>query len=101
MNKTPIYVVSSMRDYGDCEIYFSADGIFASKEEAEKYIKQDAAEILAEYEDSSVMLEKAPHDIADEIDYLISMDEYTFNWRIDTFYTDKFFPCEKKWEEET
>ncbi len=96
MNKTPVYVVSSMRDYGGCEIYFNADGIFASKEEAEAYIKRDAAEILAEYEDSLVVLEKAPHDIADEIDYLISTDEYTFNWRIDTFYTDKFSICDKQ-----
>lgn len=93
MNKTLIYVVSSMRDYGGGEIYFSADGIFASKEEAEKYIKQDAAEILAEYEDSPAMLEKAPHDIEDYVDYLINM--YPFYWRIDTFYTDKFFPRSK------
>ena len=96
MDKTPIYVVSSMRDYGGCEIYFSADGIFSSKEEAEKYIKQDAEEILEDLGAVGPALEKAPHEIEDFVDYIIDMDGHSFCWRIDTFYTDKFSICDKQ-----
>ena len=90
--RTIIYVVSSFRDYGDCEIYFSADGIFATRDMADAFVRQDIAELVENYK-SVDMVVKGTN--GDDDDYMLRFDGHTFRWRIDTFYTDKFMLSER------
>lgn len=90
-----VYVVSSFRDYGDGERYFSADGVFANKEDALDFIRRDSEETRSTYEDlydaeipeSVVRLE-----FDEEYDCRIDFDGHTFLWRIDSIITNELFP---------
>ena len=98
MEKTIIYAVSSLRDYGDGEIYFSTDGLFATKEMANAFIRQDITEVMENYRE--VFGEKIPdeeikHTMDDTGEYRIDFCDHTFIWRIDEFHTEKFMPSKE------
>ena len=82
-----VYVVSSFRDYGDGEQYFSADGVFHTKEEAKSYIQQDINDTMDDYvslyDDEDIRDQVITED--DTADYKIEYDGDTFMWRIDCY----------------
>lgn len=82
-----VYVVSSFRDYGDGEQYFSADGVFHTKEEATCYIRQDINDTMDDYvslyDDEDIRDQVITED--DTADYRIDYDGHTFMWRIDCY----------------
>lgn len=83
-----IFAVSSLRDYGDGEIYFGTDGIFNSREDAMEYIRRDLRETMENYntvyepETSDPEIEWEGDDYAD---VRVTFDGHTFLWRIDQF----------------
>ena len=81
MSKDSIYTVTSLRDYGNGEVYYGADGIFYSKEGAVDYIMSDMKEACEDYEDYLTI------DASDPLctEYVIDKDEHGFAWRIDEF----------------
>lgn len=82
-----VFVVTSFRDYGDGEQYFSADGVFYSKETAVAYIKRDIHDRLNDYvslyDDDQICNQAITDD--DTSDYRIDFDGHTFAWHIDEF----------------
>ena len=82
-----VYVVSSFRGYGDGEQYFSADGVFHTKEEAKSYIHQDINDTMDDYvslyDDEDIRDQVITED--DTADYKIEYDGHTFMWRIDCY----------------
>ena len=82
-----VFVVSSFRDYGDGEQYFSADGVFYSKESAVAYIQRDINAKLDDYvslyDDEDIRDQVITED--DTADYRIDYDGHTFMWRIDCY----------------
>ena len=82
-----VYVVSSLRNYGDGELYYSADGAFRTKEAAVRYIEEDIDDTLDDYvdlyDDEEIRRQTITED--DTSDYRIDFDGHTFAWRIDCF----------------
>ena len=92
MEKTHIFVVSSLREYGDGEHYFGADGLFRTMEEAEEYIRSDIRDTLADFKEA--FGEEIPESIVDTVpddyaDYRIFYGGRHFAWRIDHFAHEK------------
>ncbi len=91
MDKT-IYAVSSLRDYGDGEVYFSTDGLFLTIQEAEDYIREDIREIRGNYSalyDEDIPAAVIDMDGDDMTDCRIFFDDHRFLWRIDEFEADR------------
>ena len=95
-NTIVIFAVSSLRDYGNGEVYFGTDGVFSSRPEAEKYIRQDIKEIVGEYEETYEAMyggDRVPkteeYEPDDFTDFCVEIDGNMFRWRIDTLMTDE------------
>lgn len=73
-----IYAVSSLRIYENDEVYYGTDGLFASKKDAEAYIRHDIDETL----DSNDMRESAEFSY-DEM-YIRDGNHY-FAWQLELF----------------
>lgn len=89
---TSLYVVSSLREYGNGEHYFGTDGIFRTRQEAEEYIRADVRDTLADFKDA--FEEEVPQAAVDWIsddysDCRVEFDDKYFAWRIDHFRMDK------------
>lgn len=89
MEKTKVYVVSSLREYGNGEQYFGADGIFRTRQEAVEYIDGDVHETLMDFADT--FDEQVPESSIDRVgddysDVRISCGDKYFAWRIDEFF---------------
>lgn len=85
MRDMTIYAVSSMRDYGDGEVYFSTDCLCTTIEEAQDYIRSDAEATREEHAsvyDDDFWPEPKETDLADCV---VEFDGHLFAWRIDTF----------------
>ena len=83
-----IYVVTSLRQYENDEMYFGADMVAASLEEAQTYIELERNDVMAEYEGQSCYV--SSHDGISGSEYILRTDSHLFVWRIDV--------C--KWKEE-
>lgn len=85
-NNNQIFVVTSLRDYADGEIYFGADGLFETFEKAREYIKDDMEETFSDRERPIDLEEKLSHTGADALaQYTVVDGDHTFCWKIDTF----------------
>lgn len=87
--KTKLYVVSSMREYENCETYFCADGVFPTMEDALTYIRGDIEETIFEensmgYSDTPVLHEEP----TDDYDCELIMNGHRFLWRTDICFCD-------------
>lgn len=92
MEKTHIYVVSSLREYGNGEHYFGTDGLFRTMEEADEYIRADIHDTLADFKDTfddEIPLSAVDHVSDDYADYRIEYADKYFAWRIDHFAMEK------------
>lgn len=97
MVKCLIFAVSSVRDYGDGELYFGTDGVFRTRQEAEEYIREDVRETLLDYRelfDTEIPSGCVDEETNDYSDFSIRFDGHTFLWRIDVFNTDRFCVAE-------
>jgi hypothetical protein len=88
MEKAHLFVVSSLREYGNGEQYFGTDGIFRSMSDAEAYIREDIAETLADFKDTfdEEIPESAIDDVSDDYaDFRIEYGDKYFAWKIEHF----------------
>lgn len=69
-----VYVVTSLREYENDELYFGCDGVFASREAAKDYVKKDMNE--------TVMQCTAPLFEMDD-DYCIHDGNDLYRWQIE------------------
>lgn len=84
-----IYAVSSLRMYENDEVYYGTDGLFASKEDAEAYIRHDIDETL----DSNGMRESTEFSYAEM--YIRDGSHY-FAWQLELFEVPDAFASQKK-----
>ena len=82
-----VYVVSSLRNYGEGELYYGADGVFQTREAAVRYIEEDIGDTLDDYSElyDDEEIRRQPITKDDTSDYRIDFDDHTFAWRIDEF----------------
>lgn len=69
-----IYVVTSLRQYGNDETYFGCDAVFSTQFGAEEYVKKDMQELIREDPDLA--------EYADKENYTINAPEACYRWDI-------------------
>ena len=81
MNNEIMYLVTSLRDYGQCEVYYGPDGWFRTYEEARAYIMADMKETVNDWDGDYEDLELT----SAYKEFVIDKDERFFSWRVDVF----------------
>lgn len=89
-SRTFVFVVTSLRDYGDGEVYFGADSLFTTFEQAEASIREDMRATLDNYESAYDDLSSENVDFEQDTfgEWSLRFDDHIFRWRVDTLGID-------------